>query len=463
MCILAIFIAGCSSTEESDPGAQTTKETATEVPQKSEPKKETQVNEDISFVLAKTADELVAVTPGELTKDFSVDKETSMWATAEVPKEIRPEFLEKMKEFLSSLQEPEQIHQALNYYLGSAQYEALVGPLITYTPQFDEPLLPEPYEMNGDGEQEKAPTNALILLDASSSMLLQADGHLKMDTAKSAARSFAKAMGQNSKVSLYAYGHMGSQSQNDKELSCTTIDEVYALGEYKQDSFNDSVKKVEARGWTPLAGAIAQAAIDHADTTEDITLYIISDGEETCGGDPVKEAQLFAECSPDRHVNVIGFQVDRKAESQLQAVAKAGNGSYLGADTLDEMTQQMTKLWLPSDLDLVGLIYAKPVGWPVTMAITTVSDYAQKVKNAIQVEDLRLTGAVNLLKEEELLDEADAVQVQKLIDQQKAHYDELIEQKEEEKKAMIDSEVERISTMIEDYQERMRKLKEEQR
>lgn len=411
------------------------------------------------LIIATSVEEMIDLPVGRLTEDFTVEQETSMWVSKEVPSKIRPEFLEVMGRFLQNEKDPQVIHEVLITYLGSSQYGNLVEPLYTYSPTFKEPLLPEPYEVNDGGEKEEAPTNAIILLDASSSMLLPTDGRLKMDVAKSAVSSFAQTMGQKSDISLYAYGHKGTQDDRDKELSCTGIEEVYPLGEYKEDSFEKTLDKVLAKGWTPLAGAIAAARKDHEATKEDITLYIVSDGEETCGGDPVAEAKKFAEEHPDGKVNVIGFQVDNNAESQLKAVAKAGNGSYLGADTLEEMTGQMTKLWLPSDLDLVSLIYQKPIGWPHTMARDKVHKYHEKIKDAIRVEELRISGAVALLKKEELIDEQQQAELESLVDEKAKSYRRLIEEQANEKLDLVDSEVDRIVKKIDDYQERMNELK----
>lgn len=75
-------------------------------------------------------------------------------------------------------------------------------------------------------------------------------------------------------------------------------------------------------------------------------------------GDSIAEAKVFAKGKDDRYVNVIGFQVDKETESQLKAVAEAGNGMYMAANSLEEMTAVISKIWLPSDLDLVSLVYA---------------------------------------------------------------------------------------------------------
>ncbi|MBD7984235.1 hypothetical protein H9649_06565 [Sporosarcina sp. Sa2YVA2] len=410
---------------------------------------------------AQTVEEIASMPPGQLTKDFTIEKETSMWNTIEVPKEIREEFLLETKPIIQSTNDPEVIYRSIMHLLGGAKYEELVSPFITYSPSFAEPILPEPYEITEGGKEVTQPAKALILLDASSSMLLQADGRLKMDTAKIAVKSFAMTVGKESEVSLYVYGHKGTQNKSDKELSCGTIEEVYPLGKYAEKKFNEAVDDVKANGWTPLAEAIKQARLDHENTTDDITVYIVSDGAETCGGDPVAEAKAFSELAKDRHVNVIGFQVDKEAESQLKAVAEAGNGTYMAADSLEEMTVGISKMWFPSDLDLVSLVYASPIGWPEAMALKKVLDYASNSKKAIQVENERFIGAARLLQEEGLIDKDMMDSVLKHITHQKETYDELIGELETEKRQLVDDEVKRIVTKIEDYQARVRTLKEE--
>ncbi len=324
---LALLLVGCTKNEEMETKEALADETQIEEQieeQIDEQSEASIIVQELSKVKeAKTAEELAEIPSGILTQDFSIGRETSMWAMKEVPDDIVIQFLEEIEVLTSEASDPDIIFSSLLYYLGSPQYEYAVGRLLNYHPDFDEPLLPEPYEETESVEQEAAPSKAIILLDASSSMLLNANGRLKMDTAKSAVRSFASTMGNESAVSLYVYGHAGTQARSDKELSCGTIDEVYPLGKYDQSEFNDAVAAVSAKGWTPLAGAIKQVREDHQSTLDDITVYIVSDGAETCDGDPVAEALAFADGNPDRHVNIIGFQVDQLAESQLKAVAEA--------------------------------------------------------------------------------------------------------------------------------------------
>lgn len=408
---------------------------------------------------ATTPEELAELPPGELTKDFSAERETSMWIGAEVHSDIREAFLSEMESITAVTQEPEDLYGVFLHLLGGSQYKETVQPLVDYSPSFKEPILPEPYEMNAEGKPATSPSNAIILLDASSSMLLHADGRLKMDTAKNAVKGFAMTIGKGSNVSLYVYGHAGTQNKSDKNLSCGTIDEVYPLGKYDEKNFDEAVDEVKASGWTPLAGAIKQARLDHEQSTEDITLYIVSDGAETCDGDPVAEAKAFAELSKDRHVNVIGFQVDQQSESQLKEVAEAGNGTYMAADTLDDFSNNMSKLWVPSDLDLTGLLYVKADAWPKTMAHDKVRRMADYANDSIRVESDRFVGAANLLEREGMIDESAKEELLSIIEKHREEYKGMLETLKEKKKKMIDDEVDRIDKKIDDYIKRMKELK----
>src|SRR5690606_31401553 len=175
---------------------------------------------------------------------------------------------------------------------------------------------------------------------------------------------FANTVSNQSNVSLIVYGHKGSESDTDKELSCTSIEEIYPLGEYDKESFDNALSSFESKGWTPLAGAISKAEEMTRDMEGSITIYIVSDGVETCDGDPVKAAKTFADRGEANHVHIIGFQVDKEAEVQLKEVANAGNGDYYYAENAEDIHQTIEENWiLPSRIDLVWAHRMAPDPW----------------------------------------------------------------------------------------------------
>ncbi|PTX58130.1 Ca-activated chloride channel family protein [Melghirimyces profundicolus] len=173
--------------------------------------------------------------------------------------------------------------------------------------------------------------NIVILLDASGSMADKVDGGVKMDLAKSSVQDFVSNMPEGAHISLQVYGHKGSNSKSDKQISCNSIEEIYPLGAYDQTRFQSSLKSLKPAGWTPLAGAIQKAEKTLAGHTGDNTqnvVYVVSDGIETCDGDPVAAADKLHHSNIQAVVNIIGFDVDNEGQQALLEVANAGGGEY---------------------------------------------------------------------------------------------------------------------------------------
>ena len=64
---------------------------------------------------------------------------------------------------------------------------------------------------------------------------------------------------------------------------------------------------------------------------------MVSDGIETCGGDPVKAAKELNRSDIKAVVNIIGFDLDDEGQRQLKAVADAGGGEYSSVDSKVEL------------------------------------------------------------------------------------------------------------------------------
>lgn len=68
--------------------------------------------------------------------------------------------------------------------------------------------------------------NVEIILDASGSMAAKVDGQTRMELAKETINNFLKNIPEKANVSLRVYGHKGSGSESDKEMSCSAIEQI---------------------------------------------------------------------------------------------------------------------------------------------------------------------------------------------------------------------------------------------
>jgi Ca-activated chloride channel homolog len=191
-------------------------------------------------------------------------------------------------------------------------------------------------------EQEKV--NVAILLDASGSMAAEVSGGSKMKLAKQAIHNYAQDLPDRSNIMLRVYGHKGTGSDADKEMSCKSNEVVYELGTYDENKFEQSLEQFDPAGWTPLAGAIEAAQNDLNDQKGESVknvIYVVSDGVETCDGDPVAAAKKLSESDIQAEVNIIGFDVDNEGQVKLKEVAEAGGGQYKSVYSESELNDYL--------------------------------------------------------------------------------------------------------------------------
>lgn len=457
-CALLLLIVGCSSeTETSIKKVKTSNIKTVD----REPKESELIKEIEDITIPNTIEEWKKIKPGKLSVNFDYNHETSAWPAS--VDEVKEGFITEMEKVLQESKDEDLVFKSLIYLLGSNINQQLLEEQITYKANFDLPYLPEPEEETVKEQKKGTPSKAIILLDASSSMILKVDGEQKMQIAKTAVRRFAKTIGAKSNVSLYVYGHAGTQEDKDKKISCSTIDEIYPMDKYEEKSFSEAVDHVQAKGWTPLANAIKKVREDTQGSSEAIIVYIVSDGAETCGGDPVQEAQKFAKDSTHK-VNIIGFNVDKKSEDQLKAVAEAGNGEYLKADNPDELNQGISNKWVPPGfLDILGKQWSSPkVGTASWGPLNHVQMKFYSIDSGMFVEQIRFDSAITLLANEKMISEEQKLRLKEKLKNYEKQLKNLNKQLLNQKEKEINEDADRIDQQINDWVEQMEELKRQQ-
>ncbi|QQK81400.1 VWA domain-containing protein [Salicibibacter cibi] len=186
--------------------------------------------------------------------------------------------------------------------------------------------------------------NAQIILDASGSMAEEIDGTSKMDIAKDSIASFVETLPEDAQIGLRVYGHEGDNTNEGREESCNSSELVYDIQEYEEDEFADELDDVEPTGWTPISYSLQEAEQDFEDYPgEENTniIYLVSDGIETCDGDPVEAAEQLSSSEVEPFLNIIGFDIDPEGQEELRELAEMTEGTYTNAANEDELTQQL--------------------------------------------------------------------------------------------------------------------------
>lgn len=204
-------------------------------------------------------------------------------------------------------------------------------PTIGDTKPFDQCY--QPFDYFG----ERQASQVMLILDASGSMAGQVSGKSKMSIAKQQSAKFLIELAKDLPVGLIAYGHKGSSNEKDKQESCAGIEMLLPINK-RRSEVAAVIDTLRPTGYTPLAGALSFAETQFSkQTTSDDDLdavpvvYLISDGEETCDGDPVAAAKSLHESGIEATVHVIGFDVDEETRLQLEAISQAGGGKFFAA------------------------------------------------------------------------------------------------------------------------------------
>ena len=133
-----------------------------------------------------------------------------------------------------------------------------------------------------------------LILDASGSMNARLSaGDTRIDAAKEAVR-------RSSPSSIRASGFVLSRLRPpvaDRAHDCkdTELMVDFAPASTNRDAIIAKTQTVKAQGYTPITYVIELAAADVAKETGARTIVLVSDGKETCDGDPCAAAKALAE------------------------------------------------------------------------------------------------------------------------------------------------------------------------
>lgn len=452
MVLTSVLLAGCGNEE-----ASTTKE---EPKKEASEKKETKEKEIPKAPL--TIEEVNQQPSGELVKNV----EAKMLEAEKdelndiIDNDIIPKFEQEIKTFVQENKEatPEEIYGYMVSLIGFGTYATASENMENFEPFFQgqSPNLPtgDDTVTDEEGNPIDVQNNAVILIDASSSMLGEISGQDKMTIAKEAVKEFAEQLPEEQNVSLLAYGHKGSSKEEDKELSCKGIEAVYDMKQYDDAEFEKALNGFAAVGYTPLAGAIqsAQELLKAYEGQEfSNTVYIVSDGIETCDGDPVAAAKSLIDSNIKAKVNIIGFDVDDKGQAQLKEVADAGEGQYATVNSKDELKKQIVEKWKPS-LGTLAWAHMKGVHPWDHFAEMQRFDVDKDLYNWLaNLESRLISKGVTYLRNEELLERetADAVgDVSSTMREMKSDYGWDVREKKFDE---MEAEVDRIDQEIKEW------------
>jgi hypothetical protein len=182
-----------------------------------------------------------------------------------------------------------------------------------------------------------------LILDASGSMnAALTSGGTRLEAAKTAVAAFVGRLDPNVRIGYRVYGHQSPT----RERNCKDTELVVGFNTVaaNRDAILGKTRGIRAQGYTPITHVITLAANDVAREPGQHVVVLVSDGKETCEGDPCAAAKALAAADAKLIIHTIGFNVDAAARFQLQCVASVARGSYVDASGAADLGSKLGEL-----------------------------------------------------------------------------------------------------------------------
>jgi Mg-chelatase subunit ChlD len=230
-------------------------------------------------------------------------------------------------------------------YLTGQSYRTLAKTAITVTPSGD------PAKLRVVTEATAASFASVeFILDASGSMLKKLNGVRRIDLAKTAMTDLVRsALPDGTAFALRVFGDREAGScRTDLDISLAPLDRKAALARIQALKSMNLAK-------TPIGASLQQIPADLKGAKAPMLVVLVTDGEETCGGDPMAAIQALRAGGMDVRVNIVGFAVDEVVlKETFREWARLGNGGYFDAQNGEQLKNAMQATLRPTYQVIAG-------------------------------------------------------------------------------------------------------------
>lgn len=202
------------------------------------------------------------------------------------------------------------------------------------------------------------PENVVFILDASNSMNKPFGEESSLDAAKNALIELLGVVSSIERAGLYVYGH-----RIDKDNEAESCQDIEALFPILPEDAAENAQVIEtilalvAKGKTPIAEALIEVSNELLTYGGESVIILITDGEETCGGDPFIVAEMLGTLDPPVTLHIVGLDIEAGVRDVLTGIAGATGGSYYGVEAAEGLFDALYTA-LVADRDMIPSQFA---------------------------------------------------------------------------------------------------------
>lgn len=194
------------------------------------------------------------------------------------------------------------------------------------------------FSLNSFSQQTNSPalTRILFLLDGSSSMSEAWSSTTKIEAARKIIAKIADSLNASSDVqlSLRIYGHLF----NSTEMNCTDTRLEVPFASHNAREIKNGLSALRPRGITPIAYSLEQTANDFpTDLRARNVVVLVTDGEESCKGDPCEVSMRLQQKHIFLRPFVLGLNLNPDAAQKMECI-----GNYFNAESPEALGKIMS-------------------------------------------------------------------------------------------------------------------------
>lgn len=187
---------------------------------------------------------------------------------------------------------------------------------------------------SANGPKNSNAGSIALILDASGSMLQKLGDQRRIELARTALTQLIdRSIQPGTPVALRVFGHRNPGGCETELLA--------PLAPLDRTAMKSIVAGINAKNLakTPIAASLAAVNEDLAGVEGRALVVLVTDGEETCDGDPEAEIRKLKADGFDFALNIVGFAIDEAGlEADFQRWATLGGGRYFSAANGDALT-----------------------------------------------------------------------------------------------------------------------------
>jgi Mg-chelatase subunit ChlD len=205
--------------------------------------------------------------------------------------------------------------------------------------KFEKVKGPGTLKITQDGNTSNQSGAIELILDASGSMLKRLNGKRRINIAKQVlSKAVTEIIPAGTPVALRVFG-------NKQAGSCRT-DLAIPLKPLDAQKANKVIQSIHAKNLakTPIADSLAKVASDLKANKGKKIIILVTDGEETCDGNPQEAIQKLIDDGIDIRLNIVGFAIDdENLKNEFQQWSSQGGGKYFDSNNPESLKASVTQ------------------------------------------------------------------------------------------------------------------------